>query len=398
METYGTFDPSELFMFDTETETRIPPAGRDSARNTPCQTRESSSDAQEGDQKEGSTRVEHLNVYQSFKESDLYENLPSLDSDDMFDPPITTGQGRIFFSQNQYMTNAEFQALCSCKEEIILQIDPLFVSSTLRRKYPRFENVYQIIHYLKPSDREIVSKMLIRHLPQKICFLDFVVVLGECGYKKLAEKLYLSLFKQNTAREPYITYIDIKSKAISNEMIDDWKMMVDDAQFTNSRLKLCELRDKFILQMNNERNVDQRQFLADKCVAIIVAEIDAFAITFDKGLYKGHLFTKMNSLISKTSNSLLTYVVYFGRLAHAYAIAGRLDESEKIIEAARCKAVHICFCRELPFMFYIEVQVKLHSFERTPTVDERWALLIWGTLGIECAEQDGKKTRRRSFV
>ncbi|XP_052793102.1 uncharacterized protein LOC128226990 isoform X2 [Mya arenaria] len=313
------------------------------------------------------------------------------------DLPIATGQGRIFVSQKQYMTNAEFQALCSCKEEIILQIDPLVVSSTLRRKYPRFENVYQIIHYLEPSDREIASKMLIRDLPQKICFFDFVDVLEECGYKILAEKLYLSLFKQNTdVSVKHIHTLTSSQRPVINEMIDYWKMMVDDAQFTNPRLKLSELRDKFILQMNNERNVDQRQFLADKCVAIIVAEIDAFAITFDKGLYKGHLFTIMNGLISKTSNSVLTYVFYFGRLANAYAIAGRLDESEKMLEAARCKAVHIC-C-ELSFMFYIEVQVKLHSFERTPTVDERRDLLIWGRMGIECAEQYGKKTWRRSFV
>ncbi|WAQ99225.1 LOW QUALITY PROTEIN: hypothetical protein MAR_023598 [Mya arenaria] len=139
-----------------------------------------------------------------------------------------------------------------------------------------------------------------------------------------------------------------------------------------------------------------RQILADKCVAVIGAEIDAIAITFDKGLFKKEIFTKMKSLASMTSNTLLTDVVIFA--ANAHAIAGHFDESRKMLEAARCKAVHIGLCRELVFMFYIEVQLKLHKFERTPTVDERQAISLLGRMGLECVEQDGNKTWRRSFV
>ncbi|XP_052793001.1 uncharacterized protein LOC128226927 [Mya arenaria] len=185
------------------------------------------------------------------------------------------------------------------------------------------------------------------------------------------------------------------------KMIDNLKMMVDDAQFTNPWLTLRQLNDRFILQMQNESNDYRRQTLADKCVAYLCAEIDAIAITFDKGLCERDLFTKMKSLTSETSNTLLTDVVYFGRLANANAIAGRFDESEDMLRAARCKAFHIGPCRELLVMFYIEVQVRLYSFDKTPTADARRSLLRWGRMGLQYAEQvnlDGKKAWRRSFV
>ncbi|XP_052796622.1 uncharacterized protein LOC128229026 [Mya arenaria] len=184
-------------------------------------------------------------------------------------------------------------------------------------------------------------------------------------------------------------------------MVDNLKKMLDDAQFINPRLALSQLSDRFILQMQNESNEYRRQLLADKCVAVIGAEIDAIAITFDKGLREGDVFTKMKSLTTETSNTLLTDGVYFGRLANANAIAGRFEESEDMLRAARCKVFHIGPCFELLFMFYIEVQVRLYCFEKTPTSEERRALLMWGRMGLECAEQenlDGKTMWKRSFI
>ncbi|WAQ99226.1 hypothetical protein MAR_023599 [Mya arenaria] len=66
-------------------ETRIPSAGRETARITPCQTGERLPDSHVDYQKEGNTSVEHLNVYQLFKNSDIFENVSSLDSKDLFD-------------------------------------------------------------------------------------------------------------------------------------------------------------------------------------------------------------------------------------------------------------------------------------------------------------------------
>ncbi|WAQ99227.1 hypothetical protein MAR_023600 [Mya arenaria] len=130
------------------------------------------------------------------------------------------------------------------------------------------------------------------------------------------------------------------------------------------------------------------------------SQIDAIAITFDKGLREGDVFTKMKSLSSETTNTLLTDFVYFGRLANANIIAGRFEESEDMLRAARCKAVDIGLCHELLDMFYNEVQVRLYSFENTPTVEERQALLMWGRRGHECAKENlaCKKGWRRTFV
>ncbi|XP_052791902.1 uncharacterized protein LOC128226044 [Mya arenaria] len=72
-----------------------------------------------------------------------------------------------------------------------------------------------------------------------------------------------------------------------------------------------------------------------------------------------------------------------------------------MLRAARYKAFHIGPCFELLFMIVIEVQVRLYSFEKTPTPEERRELLMWGRMGLECAEEetlDTKNMWRRSFV
>ncbi|XP_052791901.1 uncharacterized protein LOC128226043 [Mya arenaria] len=259
---------------------------------------------------------------------------------------------------------------------------------------------------LRIKEPETGDKIRLRSFDQppatKHCLQDFVFVLEECGYKRLAAKLYLSLFKLDAATSVnHVHKTTSGQRPLLSKMVVNLKKMVDDAQFTDPRLALSQLSDRFILKMRNESNDYRRQILADKCVAVIGAEIDAIAITFDKGLRERDVFTKMKSLTSETSNTLLTDGVYFGRLANANAIAGRFEESEDMLRAARCKAFHIGPCFELLFMIVIEVQVRLYSFEKMPTPEKRRALLMWGRMGLECAKEenlDGKTMWRRSFI
>ncbi|XP_052792677.1 uncharacterized protein LOC128226721 isoform X1 [Mya arenaria] len=246
------------------------------------------------------------------------------------DPPSTSGQSSMLVSGNQSMTEAEVQSLFLCKEEVILQIDPFVVSATLRRKYPRrFESVHKKINTLTlTTDRRYVSEVLISHLPQNIFLQDLELVLEECGYKRFAVKLYLSLFKLDAATSVnHVHKSTSGQRPFLSKMVVNLKKMVDNARFTDPRLALSQSSDRCFLKMQNESNDYRRQNLADKCVAVIGAEIDAIAITFDKGLRERDVFTKMKSLTSETSNTLLTDGVYFGRLANANAIAGRFEEN-----------------------------------------------------------------------
>ncbi|XP_052796892.1 uncharacterized protein LOC128229192 [Mya arenaria] len=314
-----------------------------------------------------------------------------------------TEHGSMIVSQNHAMTEVEVQSLDMCKEEIILLIDPYFVSATLCREYPQFEPVHQVIHELElTNDRKDVSEVLISHLPQHICLKDFVFILKECGYTALAAELLRSRLKLDAVKTlKHIHRSTSGQRPWISKMNFVLKNKVDDAMFTNPRLALRQIRDRFILKMQNESDEDRRQFLADKCVAVIGAEIDAIAITFDKGLCEGAVFTEMKSLTHATSNTLLTDGVYLGRLANANAIAGRFNESTHMIKAALCNAFSIGPCFELVFMIYNAVQVMLYSFENSPTAENRRALLLFGNIGLQYAEQEISESKmmwRRSYV
>ncbi|XP_053383958.1 uncharacterized protein LOC123564993 [Mercenaria mercenaria] len=179
------------------------------------------------------------------------------------------------------------------------------------------------------------------------------------------------------------------------------KRMVHDAQFQNPRLALRQLANRFVDQMQNETNPVRRQLLADKCIAIIGTEIDAIAITFDKRLHEHDVFTQMKQLVSETSNTSITDVVYFGRLANANSIAGNFHNSEDMLTEARCRAYNTGPCLELVNMLYTEVYVKLWEFEKYPSEKLRKQLMMWGRIGIESLEHEDVDTKtfwRRMFI
>ncbi|XP_052793094.1 uncharacterized protein LOC128226985 isoform X1 [Mya arenaria] len=314
-----------------------------------------------------------------------------------------TEHGSMIVSRNQAMTEVEVQLLDMCKEEIILLIDPFFVSATLCREYPQFEPVHQVIHELElTNDRKDVSEVLISHLPENICLHDFVFVLKECGYIALGAELLRARLKLDAPTTLKHVHRSTSGQRPSiSKMNFNLKKIVDDAQFNNPRLFLRQTRDRFILKMQNESDEYRRQIFNDKCIAFIGAEIDAIAITFDESLCEGAVFTEMKSLTNATSNTLLTDGVYFGRLANANAIAGRFNESNHMIKAALCNAFSIGPCFELVFMIYNAVQVMLFSFENSPTAENRRALLMFGNIGLQYAEQEISRSKmmwRRSYV
>ena len=295
------------------------------------------------------------------------------------------------------MTSLETQALTICHQALVSEIDPLIVALTLNKCYPTLRELS------KHQDRTYVTEVLLTHLPENIAFMDFVNALDECGYKKLAAKVLLTFINLNT-KTGVVNHVYKTSSGQRphlSKMVVNLKKMVDDAPFKDPRLALSQLGERRILKMNQEQDLRKKQLIADECVAILGAEIDAIAITFDKGLRNKDCFEKIKLLTGQTSNTLLTDGVYYGRLANANAIAGHFDECENMLQAARCKAYHIAPCFELLFMIVIEVQVRLYSFEKNPTKEERRSLLMWARMGLDCAENgdlDSFKMWRRSFI
>lgn len=176
--------------------------------------------------------------------------------------------------------------------------------------------------------------------------------------------------------------------------------MIHDAQFKDPREALRNLAKSFMKQFEEEEDELKKQRLADKVVAILGAEIDAHAITFDSGLPNNETFDEMKSLVPYTENTLITDVVYYGRLANANAIALKFDDGEDMLREARTRAFNTGPCLELVNM-YIEVYFLLWRYEQTPTNEIRDSLLMWGRIGLESLEAEEYGTKlmwRRMFI
>ncbi|KAH3822021.1 uncharacterized protein LOC127831833 [Dreissena polymorpha] len=303
-------------------------------------------------------------------------------------------------SFRSFMTFKEIQVLWKCSDIIESDINPVFVAHAL------VNNGYftqELFDRICGEPRNSVTVFLLRELTGRISLHTLIKVLDECSYQEVAAKLLLALVKhQDEAVRVSGVY---KSTSGQRPMIHTFfrnlKRMVHDAQFYNPREALQKLSEKFMVKMNMETNPVKKQIFADKCIAIIGAEIDAIAITFDTGLRNSEVFDTMRSLTNNSSNTMITDVVYYGRLANAQSIAGQFEDSENMLRAARSQAYHIGPCLELVNMLYIEVYVRLWMFEQKPTVELRKALMLWGRAGIESLEEedvDTKKLWRRMFI
>lgn len=298
------------------------------------------------------------------------------------------------------MTPREINALFICKHDLRNGIDPLLIASELigHSWLPHSVNSELIGMFHRGLERECMNEFLISNIPCNVNLYNFVRVLDDCGYRKLATHLYLTFI---TGRVRFVYKSTSGQRPTVHKFFRNLKRMVHDAQFKDPRLTLRRLASRFVHLMQNESDPIWRQHLADKCVEIIGAEIDAIAITFDKHLHEHDVFAQMKQLVSETSNTSITDVVYFGRLANANSIAGNFQHSENMLTMARCRAYNTGPCLELVNMLYIEVYVKLWEFEKRPTEGIRQQLLMWGRIGLESLEEEDADTKtlwRRMFI
>jgi hypothetical protein len=299
------------------------------------------------------------------------------------------------------MTPRERNVLYFYKHEIRSSINPADVALKLYRYGVLTGSSYSKITDILATGiaKERVSDYLLENIPYYMNLEYFVSVLHECGDRKLACHLFLTYISRSFRSIPRSTS---GQRPVVRELFRNLKHMVHDARFENSRSALRQMANRFIGQMQRETNHMRQQLLADKCVAIIAAEIDAMSIKFDENRIHEHdVFMQMKKLVAETSNTSLSDIVYLSRLAYTKSIAGNFHESEDILLEARCKAIYTCPCLELVNMFYIEVYCKLWEFEKNPSEGLQKQLMMWGRVGLQILENEDEDTKtlwRRMFI
>ena len=189
------------------------------------------------------------------------------------------------------------------------------------------EGLFQTIRakWITGIARKDISELLINNLPYYTNLLIIVKVLDKCGYHENASKMFLCFVKMRTSFHELQKSSNPDRKGL-HAFFRKLKIMIHDAQFKDPREALRNLANCFMQQFEEETNSSKKQRLADKSVAILGAEIDAHVITFDSGLPNNEMFNEVKYLVPYTANTLITNVIYYGRLANANAIGMNFDD------------------------------------------------------------------------
>ncbi|XP_052811991.1 uncharacterized protein LOC128239404 [Mya arenaria] len=291
--------------------------------------------------------------------------------------------------------NREKHALFACSNEIKACVDPFAVISSLIAKTLLDKNVLDDFsqRYQHETNREVICEdMLTVLISQKVRFQSFVHVLDECGYKELAARLNL-LYVHSV--DPSSTGVGKSNKLSSraSKYFSNLKRLLQNGVMKESKTALQQLTERFVKRLKTEKCAVIRQELADKCILTVCAEADAKAISFDENLHDSDVFSRFHQFITQSSNTLISRAMYFGRLANAYAMVGKFDESEHFMTEARSCAFHLPECLEVTNIFYIDVYIKLWQYETNPTQELRHEIFLWARMGLQSVNNETDENR-----
>lgn len=286
------------------------------------------------------------------------------------------------------MTLPEERGLSLSISDLENGIDPVFLTMVLHKERLLPEAIHKVVSCMSQQGfkRRRICEYLFTQIPSYVSLENFVSVLDKCGYASLSALVLVNSYKWNSAYMCSPKPTDGSSRAYG--LYSNIKRLINNAQLENSGLFLRKMADRCYSEMEREIDPLRKQKLADNCVAIISAETDIIAITFDRSLCRHVLFTQLERLRRQTSNTLISDLGFYGRLANAYAIAGEYDMCEQMLDEAKCKAYITGPCIEFVILIYMIVYVILWEFEVFPTHVNRSKLLTWCRVGLKCVEED----------
>ncbi|XP_069138155.1 uncharacterized protein [Argopecten irradians] len=232
------------------------------------------------------------------------------------------------------------------------------------------------------------------HLRRHCTIFTLICILLKIGQIELAQRL-VDLAEHNRCerRIARVNRVQTDNHKSIRLFFKNLKSQVHDATLKNPREALRCLAERYYRKLNCESNASRQYYFADKLVAILGVEIDAHAITFNDKLSSHALFDELKALVPASSNTMMTDVSYFGRLANANAIGGRFDEGQTMLVKAQYSAATFTSCLEVANMFYIQVYFLLWEFEATGSPQLKHLLLETAEKGIASLQDEDNDIR-----
>lgn len=273
------------------------------------------------------------------------------------------------------------------------EVDPVLLMEYLFKIKCVDEYVYSYFHdkaiyWSKP----ILLECLLAHISNICSLCTLINVLRDIGYGHISYQILKRwLLPQSSVVR--VNRMDTSNRKPVQQYFKMLKRKIWNAEFKDPLNTLRSLTQRLKISMMAENDVQKRQCLADKVVAVLGAEIDAHAITFNPELSEHHLFKELRDIVPHTTNTMITDVILYGRRANACAIGKYFSLGGKYLQKAKVCSAFLTPCLELANMLYCEVYVKLWEFEENPCREIRESLVQTAEVGIECLRDEEEEIR-----
>lgn len=293
------------------------------------------------------------------------------------------------------MTDIEIDILNDLSEKSKDEIDPVqllyYLYKTKTVDQYLYEEFHQNAFELYWPNRRL-CEFLLQKLQNVCSFRTLINALRESGHHNIS-RILLEKQVLPTSSVVRVCRTDTSNRKQVQQFFKTLKRKVWNAEFKDPLNTLRSLAKRLQMSMLRERDYMKKQILADKVVAVLGAEIDAHAITFNTELSDHDLFKELREIVPYTSNTMVTDVILYGRQANACAIGKYFSQGEKYLQKAKSCSAFMTPCLELANMVYCEVYVRLWQFEQNPNQQIRESLVQMAEVGIECLRDEEEEIR-----
>ncbi|KAL3847342.1 hypothetical protein ACJMK2_018257 [Sinanodonta woodiana] len=246
---------------------------------------------------------------------------------------------------------------------------------------------------LEDGENELNVNRIIMDLLSRIAVIeDILCALTAMGNIAVADILMLTIQSlMKTPSHKTINRVNMGDRLYVQKLFRDTKRSIQNAALTSS--ELLQTRMALIANHRDEINPEEKINIADRCIAILTAEIDAHATTFTKSSDQSDSLEELRKFITESSNTNITQMEFKARLAHAYAISGQFDEAEKCFNEARYSSQFVAPCQEMVNFLFLGVLIKLKKFENLPIDELQQEIIELGNDGLSILEDEDEDSR-----
>ncbi|XP_021376078.1 uncharacterized protein LOC110464927 [Mizuhopecten yessoensis] len=254
------------------------------------------------------------------------------------------------------MNCTERQVIEDFRQKLVRTVDPIAIATTLYLQKHCKRELFEKIRDKsdKKSSREQIWNTFLPNIILFCQFGSFWLALYTSGYELLSIELLLQFWQQNLNTE--LTADQSHTECEKQGYFLLLKVSFHDRAFREPHELLYKTLEGHRTKYEEAINTREKVCAADRYADCLCVVIDTKAMEFIGKLPTHELFDNLKAIIPETSNTSLTEVGYYSRLAIAHGMADMFEEGRRFVTKAQMAAFQINQSAQYVYnMLYIHI-------------------------------------------